>query len=82
MEKFRILTHNFMENWTRLTVTCKPVHSDYTSQYLILSDLFCKLYFFVLFWRKDPGSVMTYLTFPSMNNHNFAVCTNCPLRVR
>ena len=70
-----------MQNWTRLTVTCKPVHLDYTSQNLILSDLFCKLYFFVLFWRKDPGSLMTYLTFPSMNNHNFAVCTNCPFRV-
>ena len=76
------VTNVSMQNWTRLTVTCKPFHLGYTSQNLILSDLFCKLYFFVLFWRKDPGSLMTYLTFPSMNNHNFAVCTNCPLRVR
>ena len=58
--------------------TEKPLRENYTlSQHLVLSNRKCTLYF--PFYRK--GRLITYLTFPAMNNHNFAVCTNCPLRI-
>ena len=49
----------FWRNWTRLTVTCKLVPLDYTSQYLILSNLSCKLYFLFLL-AKRPRKVNNF----------------------
>ena len=37
-----------------------------------------KHYSFCFLWRKHPGRLITHLTFlPAINNHNFAVYTNC-----
>ena len=48
---------------------------------LYISNPFSVSYTFSFFWRKDPGRFITYLTFPAMNNNDFVVFTNCPLRV-
>ena len=64
--------------------TDKPLRVNYTlSQYLILSNSSCISYtlFYFNFFSYRKGRSITYLTFPAMNNHNFAVYTNCPLRV-
>ena len=64
--------------------TDKPLRVNYTlSQYLILSNSSCISYtlFYFIFFSYRKRSSITYLTFPAMNNHNFAVYTNCPLRV-
>ena len=62
--------------------TDKPLRVNYTlSQYLILSNSSCisyTLFYFIFFSYRKRRSI-TYLTFPAMNNHNFAVYTNCPL---
>ena len=49
-------------NSARRTVTCKLHHNIWYSV-----NTFC------FFWRKDPGRLITYLTFSPTKNHNFAV---------